>query len=195
MDMSCIVRHARLSYHPYPRALSGTAVVPILLTCACTRILRVKDELAGRKVRCPDCGSVQTVPEPAGPDRAEDQAGDVLLSGPPAPATPPATAVRAEPPPPLPPLRRPATPAAPPAPVARPPRMARADRPRRLPRVAFEEGWFGSLNAGAIGGILMMLIAVVWFVAGLAGGIIFFYPPVLLVIGFLSFLKGLAGGD
>jgi hypothetical protein len=61
--------------------------------------------------------------------------------------------------------------------------------------VSFEPGWFGSMNAGVIGGLLMILIAVVWFVVGLAGGIIFFYPPVLAVIGLIAIAKGLSGGN
>ena len=61
--------------------------------------------------------------------------------------------------------------------------------------MAFERGWFGSINAGVVGGILMMGIAVVWFIVGLAGGIIFFYPPILFVIGIIAFFKGLAGGS
>jgi hypothetical protein len=61
--------------------------------------------------------------------------------------------------------------------------------------VVFEEGWFGSVNSGVIGGGLMIVIAVVWFGAGMAGGVIFFYPPVLFVIGIISILKGLMGGE
>jgi hypothetical protein len=38
--------------------------MPIPLKCDCGRSLRVKDDLAGRKVRCPVCKSVLTVPEP-----------------------------------------------------------------------------------------------------------------------------------
>jgi predicted lipid-binding transport protein (Tim44 family) len=64
----------------------------------------------------------------------------------------------------------------------------------RAPRVAFEEGWFGSLNAGVVGGALMMLIAVVWFVGGLFAGILFFYPPILFVIGIIAMVKGMFGG-
>ncbi len=56
-------------------------------------------------------------------------------------------------------------------------------------------GWFGSVNGGVAGGLLMMLIAVVWFVGGLAVGYIFFYPPVLGVIGFIAVIKGLTGND
>lgn len=46
-------------------------------------------------------------------------------------------------------------------------------------------------NGGAIGGLLAMVGAVVWFVVGLANDIIFFHPPVLFVIGLVVFFKGL----
>jgi transcription elongation factor Elf1 len=36
--------------------------MPIKLTCAdCGQTFRLKDEMAGRKVRCPDCQSIQVV--------------------------------------------------------------------------------------------------------------------------------------
>ncbi|MFO1003686.1 MAG: hypothetical protein U0936_25425 [Planctomycetaceae bacterium] len=51
-------------------------------------------------------------------------------------------------------------------------------------------------NWGAMGtGILMMVGAVVWFVVGLMGDRIFFYPPVLFVLGIISFFKGLFGSE
>jgi uncharacterized protein YxjI len=38
--------------------------MPITLTCSrCRRTFRLKDEFAGRKVRCPECEAVQVVPE------------------------------------------------------------------------------------------------------------------------------------
>ena len=46
-------------------------------------------------------------------------------------------------------------------------------------------------NGSIITGILMMVGAVVWFVAGLAGDVIFFYPPVMFVLGFIALVKGL----
>jgi hypothetical protein len=67
------------------------------------------------------------------------------------------------------------------------------DRPRRAPRVVFEKGWFGSVNSGVAGGLLMIVIAVVWFVLGLMADRIFFYPPILAVIGIISIIKGLVG--
>jgi F0F1-type ATP synthase assembly protein I len=44
-------------------------------------------------------------------------------------------------------------------------------------------------------GILMMVGAAVWFVVGLMGDTIFFYPPVLFVLGIISFFKGLFGSE
>jgi hypothetical protein len=50
------------------------------------------------------------------------------------------------------------------------------------------ERWI--LNGGVLGGLLTMFIAVVWFVAGYAAGRIFFYPPILFVVGFIAMVKG-----
>jgi len=63
------------------------------------------------------------------------------------------------------------------------------------PRVVFEQGWLGSVNSGAIGGILMMIIAAAWFFVGLSFNRIFFYPPILFVIGAIAVIKGLLGGE
>src|SRR5579883_3034765 len=57
---------------------------------------------------------------------------------------------------------------------------------------SFEKGVF---NSGMLGGMLAMGGAVVWFVAGLAMYVIFFYPPILFVIGLAAFFKGLMGGN
>jgi hypothetical protein len=58
--------------------------------------------------------------------------------------------------------------------------------------VAFEKNVF---NSGVLGGTLAMVGAVIWFVVGLANDIIFFYPPILFVIGLGAFFKGLMGGN
>lgn len=47
------------------------------------------------------------------------------------------------------------------------------------------------VQKGIVGGLVMILIAVVWFFVGLACGYIFFYPPILFVIGIYAFLKGI----
>lgn len=51
------------------------------------------------------------------------------------------------------------------------------------------------ISKGVLGGLAMMVIAVVWFVAGYAAGYIFFYPPVLFVIGLYALLKGILTGN
>jgi hypothetical protein len=51
------------------------------------------------------------------------------------------------------------------------------------------------IERGALGGIAMMGIAVVWFVVGLMCNYIFFYPPILFLIGLYAFVKGLLTGN
>ena len=48
----------------------------------------------------------------------------------------------------------------------------------------------GILNAGVLGGLAAMVGAVIWFVVGLFNDIIFFYPPVLFVLGLIAMVKG-----
>jgi hypothetical protein len=45
--------------------------MPIDLTCSCGKKATVKDELAGKKGKCPACGNVLTVPVPSAPDSEE----------------------------------------------------------------------------------------------------------------------------
>jgi hypothetical protein len=142
---------------------------------------------------------VLTVPATDRPRDPEAEAPDVLLTAAPARKSPPPLPVRAAPPPPDAISRRPLPAPDPPEPVpevskksSKPRRRTRRDDERRGQRIASERGSFGSVNAGVIGGILMMLIAVVWFIGGLAVGYIFYYPPVLLVIGFIAMIKGFA---
>lgn len=50
------------------------------------------------------------------------------------------------------------------------------------------------MNGGKVlAGVGMMVGAVVWFVLGLMADRIFFYPPVLLIIGLVTMVKGLMG--
>ena len=44
-------------------------------------------------------------------------------------------------------------------------------------------------------GLAAMLIAVVWFVLGLLADRIFFYPPVLFVIGIVAMIKGATNSE
>jgi hypothetical protein len=166
----------------------------ISLSCPCGRTGRLNASLAGRKVRCPNCKKLLEIPTADGPRDVEQEALDLWLSDSPAeeraaPAAQREEAVQTHP------AREPAR-----APMLAPPRMphrpkASSKVPERAPRVVFEEGWFGSVNAGVIGGVLMILIAVVWFVVGFAAGRIFFYPPILVLIGFGAIIKGLFNRD
>ena len=51
------------------------------------------------------------------------------------------------------------------------------------------------LTSGVLGGVLAMLVAVVWFFVGLMNDYIYFYPPVLFVCGLGAVMKGLMGGE
>ncbi|MEQ1904795.1 MAG: hypothetical protein ABL888_11460 [Pirellulaceae bacterium] len=74
--------------------------------------------------------------------------------------------------------------------------------PRNLPqrtetRSAQEsQSWEGRVfNGSVLGGVAAMVIAIVWFFAGLAGGVIFFYPPILFIIGLVGMIRGLVAGQ
>jgi len=172
----------------------------IPVECACGRTLQLRSDLAGKRVKCPTCGGVLSVP--ALDSDADDAAANMLLEDDgDSPPPPREQQVTARPPSPSAPIGPPAS-----RPSYAPPlgdpfdRTSRPVKPAPAPKkpvrerrsgVSFEEGWFGSLNAGMIGGMLMMLIALVWFFGALAVGIIFFYPPILFVIGIVAFLRGL----
>jgi len=152
--------------------------MPISLTCtSCSRALRVRDELAGRQILCPDCQTKITVP-----------AGDFSPPLPSAEAQ--GNAFRFEQP-----KEDPFSARAEMSPPTKPrldDDFDDADRPiRRPPPPPKPKGEFGSINAGVGGGILMMVIAIVWFVLGLIFGWIFYYPPILFIIGLVAFIKGL----
>ncbi len=51
------------------------------------------------------------------------------------------------------------------------------------------------LNAGVLGGIAMLAIAVIWFFVGYEAGVIFFYPPLLALLGVFGIVKGMADGN
>jgi hypothetical protein len=51
------------------------------------------------------------------------------------------------------------------------------------------------VKKGVMGGMLMIVIALVWFIGGLALDRIFFYPPVLLLFGIYAVVKGLYFGN
>ncbi|MCI0380941.1 MAG: hypothetical protein L0215_25435 [Gemmataceae bacterium] len=59
--------------------------MPISLRCSCGKMLTLRDELAGRRIKCPACGGVLAVPasepeevEPSSPEEPEaDESDDV----------------------------------------------------------------------------------------------------------------------
>ena len=161
--------------------------MPISFDCACGRKIRTADENAGRSASCPACGVTVLVPgsdagrpwrdAPAKEEGAPagNGFGYNLQSEEVVPT---------------------ARPSAPPAPYDRP----RSDDPRRSARPPLDDRFVkrtptrsgGRTDKGAVAGVLMMVGAVVWFVVGMAVGIIFFYPPILFIIGLICFIKGLA---
>lgn len=70
-------------------------------------------------------------------------------------------------------------------------------RKKKRPRssVGLSSGWFENINAGMIGGLLMIIIAVVWFVGGLMGGWLFYYPPILFCIGLAAVVRDVFNRD
>lgn len=74
-----------------------------------------------------------------------------------------------------------------------------ADRLVKLERDAIEEeessGHFApekkAIKMGVLGGVLMIAIAIIWFAIGWINGYIYFYPPILLVIGVYALIKGI----
>lgn len=51
------------------------------------------------------------------------------------------------------------------------------------------------IRAGVLGGLAMIVIAAVWFFLGYQAGYIFYYPPILALVGVFAMLKGLAEGN
>jgi len=147
----------------------------ISIACSCGKTYRVKETLAGKKIRCADCSELINVPAQV----VEDDEFDEFATLEPAdddgeesePSLPPRVKRRSK-------------------------TTKHEETPNRPARQrVLKQGWFESTNGGVLGGILMMVIAVVWFVVGLAAGRIFFYPPILLIIGFIAFCKGLFNRD
>jgi hypothetical protein len=53
----------------------------------------------------------------------------------------------------------------------------------------------GVLNGGVAMGLLEMVGAVDWFVVGLMNDILFYYPPVLFLLGMIGCVRGLVGAN
>jgi hypothetical protein len=188
--------------------------MPIQVACDCGKKLRVKDESAGKKIRCPGCQEILSVPAPDLVEPDEDDVSAAVTSEPPKPAPrskrksdpddEESTAVTAN------------APKTTPWDKKRtdddeededePPRSRKRrddeededdeDRPRRRKkkRRRDKEDAASSSQAGPYasigGGVLMMIGATVWCIAGLAFDRIFIYPPILFVIGIIAVVRG-----
>lgn len=191
----------------------------IVIPCSeCGRDLSVPATAAGKKVRCPKCKTIVSVP--GGSSYSSEE-----TSAPIAVTEPPVRRDRrvVEPTPPVRSTSKLKVPAEPKdddwlddeptgsnwdsygipdqLPQALPPRSKKKNADSSTPALRgigneastadqVPSGSSGG-SGGVITGILMMVGAVVWFVGGLAAGIIFYYPPVLFVLGFIALVKGI----
>lgn len=187
--------------------------MPITLNCPCGKSLRVPDEHAGKRVKCPACGGVAAVPkpEPAPMFEVVEDVSEALVSPPPPPRAKPVPAradeddedadrrgygVS---------KRRDEDDEPPPRPRGR--RAADEDdedeRPKKKPkfkkgrsRREDGDGGGGSSAAAEIGGgLLAMLIGAVLFVLALSNDRAPIYGSVLFICGLVGVVKGLNGGS
>jgi hypothetical protein len=171
--------------------------MPIALSCDCGRAMRIKDELAGRKIRCPACAGVLTVPKPERVADEDDEVVTVMPVESPSEALAPRpsprqavkraeTGVRV-------PSREPV--AESPSPFSKPPKPVKRRKVSRS-RASRRSGPMLVIHREIVAGVFMMLGATVWFVVGFALGWIYFYPPILFVLGIAAVVRGLTGrGD
>jgi hypothetical protein len=91
-------------------------------------------------------------------------------------------------------FQRPATPVGS-ASAPQPTRAAHAEADGHREETDSGGGFFGpekwAMGKGVLGGVLLMIIALIWFFGGLAAGYIFFYPPILFIFGVVGVVKGL----
>lgn len=159
-------------------------------TCACGKSLRVGKDLAGRKIRCPQCKKVYAVPSGPRTNRLEDQASAILLSGPAQSSS----------------SRRPKSD---PALSHTPPPPSRNGFPKLTldgsspNHTAFathtnfseEDETLVSIHPRTLGGILLAAIGICWLGSGYAPGWFLIFPAILLGFGFVSAVKGVFPGD
>ena len=171
--------------------------MPISFRCVCEKTLKVADKLAGKSVTCPACGTVISVPDLAPSD---DPGFEVVEE--PAPVAKLAMAKPVS--------KRPAV-------VDEDDELAndvprkrrrrddddddddeveeRSRKRKRKTKKKEHSGWFATeswvLSGGVIGGALAMLVAIVWFVLGLLNNWLFYYPPILFIVGMIGVIKGL----
>jgi hypothetical protein len=176
--------------------------MPISLQCTCGKAYRIKDELAGKKIRCSACNKVIAVPIPEPETPTEEDAMAFLLTddAPAATSGNNASSTDIQEHAPLPKsddrvIEKP--------PAPKPAKeKKRASSLQKLRWKDFDDGRDQppagsgrSISPTLVTGLLMMLGAVIWFVGGLAIGILFYYPPVLFVLGIIAVFKGAMGQE
>lgn len=166
----------------------------ISFRCSCNQDLEVDDEFAGQEVSCPTCGRVVVAP-------AKRRVAKPLVIAPPPKKSSGTTATS---------TRSGETPTRKPKSVSsafdqvedRPRRRPRDDededepRPKKKRKKKKKPAPSGGPNWSAVGGgALFMFLAVVWFVGALVFlDRIFFYPPIMFVLGLLGMVGGFMGG-
>lgn len=166
--------------------------MPIPVRCSCGRSYQLRDDLAGKRVRCAGCQEPITVPRPDAVRDAEDQALQALLAEEPTPTAPKRSMPGTRPPAEDEEARRAVRPAGPAAPSWS--KEARGDKPRKRKRSLDEPyestGGGIAVHREIVAGILMMVGAAVWFFLGLAANRFFIYPPILFVLGIAAVIRG-----
>lgn len=171
--------------------------MPIAFGCpSCGIEYEVNDQFAGKRTKCPACAESLIVPAestlvraPAAPTASpEDEAYALLSDGAEEPASSGPTPAEArseawDPGPAAPRTKSPLTTMPAPKPELKKSRKGseRGGRPRIY------------ISPGVMGGIGSMVLAAIWFVAGLAADRIFLYPPIMFVLGFVAVIRGLLG--
>lgn len=154
------------------------------VTCsACSTTLRIPDKYWGKKIRCPQCKEVISVPAaaplalPGAPGAAASEEVEFLDDDAFLDEGSEADGLRTA--------------------GAAAPRVAGAPPSKPDPKAKAGGGAFGMerkmVGSGILGGLALMVGAAVWFVLGLMADRIFFYPPIMFIIGFVALIKGLIG--
>lgn len=181
--------------------MSSASTTNIQFKCPnCNQMLQLPPTMAGQVCRCAACGGTMTVPQQFGAATAGPAAAA------PAPPRPPVGGGSA-------PAAAPTQPANSPFPQINTgdsqssspfPQIDTGPQPSisqivRERSEAEARGDFAperaAMSMGVVGGLLLMAVAVVWFVGGLMAGWIFFYPPILFIIGLGVLFKGMLDGN
>jgi hypothetical protein len=173
---------------PAPADGDQTTAFPVATTSAgtkcpgCGDAVHIPDSMLGKRVKCPACATMwqtagpivdaEVVPE--APQAKQEWVDDSMSNE----------------------YRLAPNQPAPYRPALRPPAQSRVYQSKsREPDTGFFAPERRGISKGVLGGFIMMTIAVVWFVAGFAAGFIFYYPPILFLIGLYALVKGVFTGN